>query len=262
MPPPTNALKARLGDGPPMLCLWLGLANAYVAELSGRAGFDCVVVDGEHGPNDIPTITAQLQVLAGTGTPAAVRLPVGEPWLIKQALDAGAQTLIIPMVETAEEAARLVAATRYPPAGIRGVGAALGRASDWGRIGDYLTTAEREICLLLQIESAAALDQIEAIAAVDGVDGLFVGPSDLAASMGHLGNPGAAEVGAAIEDALRRIGATGKAAAIFASDPEMAAGAMRLGARLVAVGADATLYARAAQDLYRQAAAARDAMGD
>ncbi|MEO1000131.1 MAG: HpcH/HpaI aldolase/citrate lyase family protein [Pseudomonadota bacterium] len=253
MPAPENPIKARLAAGEFLSCLWLASGRPELAEISGRAGFGCVVIDGEHAPNDIPAIAAQLAVLAGTGTPAAVRLPMGEDWMIKMALDQGAQTLIIPMVETAEEARRLVSATRYPPAGHRGMGAAVARASDWNRVEDYGATADRQICLIPQIETAAALPEIEAIAAVDGVDALLIGPSDLSATMGHPGDIGA--VWPVIEEAITRIVATGKAAAIFMPEVERAARAKALGATLIAAGADTILLATAARDLARRFAA-------
>lgn len=249
MPAPRNSFKAALAQGQPQIGLWLALANAYTAELCAGAGFDWLLVDGEHAPFDMPTIAAQLQALAASPSHPIVRPPIGETWLIKQLLDVGAQTLLIPMVETAEQARELVAATRYAPNGVRGVGAALARASAFGRTADYLGTADAEICLLLQVESRNALANIEAIAAIDGVDGIFVGPADLAADMGHLGNPGHPEVKRAVDDAITRIIAAGRPAGILTQDQALARHYLDLGATFVAVGTDVTLLAKATTGL-------------
>lgn len=241
MPAPKNRFKQALHEGQAQIGLWLGLANAYTAEICAGAGFDWLLIDGEHAPNDLPLMLAQLQAIAAGGGEAVVRLPIGEAWQIKQVLDIGAQTLLIPMVETAEQARELVRATRYPPYGIRGVGAALARASNFNRIGDYLQTANDEICLLLQVESRTGLAAIEEIAAIEGVDGIFIGPADLAADMGHVGKPGAPEVQEAVEDGLSRILAAGKAAGILTADQALARRYLALGATFVAVGSDVGL---------------------
>lgn len=248
MPVPVNPMKSALKEGRLQVGLWLGLANPYTAELAAGSGFDWLVIDGEHGPNDIPTILSQLQAI-GSRSHAVVRPPIGEVWMIKQILDLGAQTVIVPMVETAEQAATLVRAVRYAPAGIRGVGAALARASDFGRVGDYIGTAAEQICLLLQVESRAGLAAIEGIGALEGVDGIFIGPADLAADMGHPGNPGHPEVQAAIEAAITRICATGKAAGILTSDKKLARRYADLGATFVAIGSDVGTFVRALGEL-------------
>lgn len=245
MPAPANGFKAALLDGRQQIGLWLGLGNAYTAELCAGAGFDWLLVDGEHAPFDVPEIAAQLQAIAGSQCNAVVRAPIGEAWIIKQLLDIGAQTLLVPMVESAEQAAELVGFTRYPPHGVRGVGAALARASGFGSIGDYLATANDQICLLVQVESVDALANIEDIAAVDGVDGIFIGPSDLAACMGYLGRPAVAQVQVAVEDGLTRIIAAGKPAGILTSDETLARRYLDLGASFVAVGTDVTLLSGA-----------------
>ncbi|TPL21074.1 4-hydroxy-2-oxoheptanedioate aldolase [Mesorhizobium sp. B2-4-9] len=242
MPAPRNAFKAALKAGQVQIGLWLGLANPYTAEIAAGAGFDWLVIDGEHGPNDIPLILGQLQCVAASGGRPVVRAVAGETWMIKQLLDIGAQTVLVPMVETPEQAMELVRATRYPPLGVRGVGAALARASAFNRIPDYLQTADDEICLLVQLETRAGLDRLEDIAAVDGVDGVFVGPSDLAADMGYLGRPGEPEVQAAVESALKRIIATGKPAGILTADQTLAARYLEIGATFVAVGTDVTIF--------------------
>lgn len=245
MPAPKNSFKAALQAGEPQIGLWLGLANAYTAEIAAGAGFDWLVLDGEHGPNDIPLILAQLQAIAGVGGCPVVRAVSGETWMIKQLLDIGAQTILVPMVERADQAAELVRAMRYPPHGVRGVGAALARASAFNRIPDYLQTANEQTCLLVQLETRAGLEQLEAIAAVDGVDGVFIGPADLAADLGYLGNPGAPEVQAVVETAIRRIIATGRPAGILTADTALAQGYLSMGATFVAVGTDVTLFSRA-----------------
>lgn len=245
MPAPRNTFKAALLAGEAQIGLWLGLANAYTAEIAAGAGFDWLVVDGEHGPNDIPLILAQLQAIAAAGGRPVVRAVSGEAWIIKQLLDIGAQTILVPMVETAGQAAELVRALRYPPDGIRGVGAALARASAFNRIPDYLQTANEQVCLLVQLETRAGLEQLDAIAAVEGVDGVFIGPADLAADLGYLGKPGAPEVQAVIEAAIRRIVAAGKPAGILTADPALAARYLSLGATFVAVGTDVTLFSGA-----------------
>jgi 4-hydroxy-2-oxoheptanedioate aldolase len=242
MPAPKNRFKQALREGRAQTGLWLGLANAYTAEIAAGAGFDWLLIDGEHAPNDLPLMLAQLQAIAASAGQAVVRLPIGEAWLIKQVLDIGAQTLLIPMVEAAAQADALVRAAHYPPAGIRGVGAALARASNFNRIGDYLQTANEEICLLLQVESAKGLAAIEDIAALPGVDGIFIGPSDLAADMGFIGKPGSPAVQAAVEDGLKRIVASGKAGGILTADLTLARRYQELGATFVAIGSDVGLF--------------------
>lgn len=252
MPAPVNSFKAALKSGKPQIGFWLALANPYTAEIAGGAGFDWLLIDGEHAPNDIPLITAQLQALAGSGAYPVVRLPIGETWMVKQVLDIGAQTILVPMVESGAQADMLAKAMLYPPKGVRGVGAALARASRFNAISDYLQTANDQVCLLLQVESRAGLAAIEEIAEVEGVDGIFIGPADLAADMGFLGKPGAPEVQAAVEDGLKRIIATGKAAGILTSDSALAKRYLELGATFVAVGNDVTLFANAMGSLARQ----------
>ena len=249
MPAPLNTFKAALARETPQIGLWLGLANAYTAEIAAGAGFDWLLIDGEHAPNDLPTMVGQLQAVAASSSHPVIRAPIGEAWIIKQLLDIGAQTILVPMVETAEQAAALVRAMKYPPQGIRGVGAALARASNFNRAPDYLTTANAQTCLLVQVETTAALRAIEEIAAVDGVEGIFIGPSDLAADMGFLGRPGERVVQKAVEDGLLRIIAAGKPAGILTSDETLARRYIALGARFVAVGTDVTLLSQATSAL-------------
>lgn len=244
MPAPHNPFKHALGRGKLQLGCWLGMADPYIAEISAGSGFDWLLIDSEHAPNDLRSIVAQLQVIAVRQSHAVVRPPVGEAWIIKQLLDAGAQSLLIPMVESAAQVRALVDAVTYPPHGVRGVGSALARASDFAAITDYLTTAQQEICLLVQVENRKGLDALDEILAVDGIDGVFIGPSDLAADMGFIGQPGTAEVQAAVLDAITRIVASGKAAGILTLDPEMQAKCRDLGATFIATEIDITLFAR------------------
>ena len=230
----------------------MALASPYAAEVVAGSGYDWLLIDGEHAPNDIPLLSAQFRAVSASASHPMVRLPVGDTVLIKQILDTGVQTLLIPMVESLAQAQQLVRATRYPPHGVRGVGAALGRASHFGRIGDYLQTAGDEICLILQIESRAGLAAIDEIAALDGVDGLFIGPSDLAADMGYLGKPGHPEVRAAIADAFERIKKAGKARGIMTLDLEQARDYRELGADFMAIGTDVTSLVRATTALRQE----------
>lgn len=249
MPAPTNPFKARLIAGDAQIGLWMGLANAYTAEICAGAGFDWLVIDGEHAPNDLQRMVGQLQALSAHPVAPVVRAPIGETWILKQLLDIGAQTVLVPMVESAEQAAELVQAVRYPPHGKRGVGAALARSSAFNRIGDYLTTADAEICLIVQVESQKALAALPEIAAVDGVDAVFIGPADLAADMGHLGNPGAPAVKQAVRDAIATIRACGKPAGLLTADQAFARECLSLGASFVAVGTDVTLFSSATSAL-------------
>jgi 4-hydroxy-2-oxoheptanedioate aldolase len=249
---PKNTFKAALREGRFQLGLWAALGSAYAAEILATSGYDWLLIDGEHGPNDVPLMGAQLGALRHTPTHAMVRPPMGEAWILKQLLDQGAQTFLIPMVESAEQARALVRALRYPPHGIRGVGAGLGRASDFNRVADYVTTANDEICLIVQVENRAGLAAIDEIAAVEGVDGVFIGPSDLAADMGHLGNPGAPEVLAAITHAFNRIKAHGKARGIMTVSLPQAAVYRDLGADFMAIGTDVNCLVAAVGDLRRQ----------
>jgi 4-hydroxy-2-oxoheptanedioate aldolase len=245
---PVNPFKKALAEQRPQVGLWLGLADHYAAEICAGAGFDWLLIDGEHSPNDLRSILQQAQAIAAyPGTHAIARVPMGHGHvgqaLIKQYLDLGIQTLLVPMVDTAAQAQEVVRSMRYPPAGVRGMGGS--RASRWGRYPTYGKEANDQVCLLVQVETREALDQLDAIAAVDGVDGVFIGPADLSASLGHVGNPGHAEVQQAITEAIRRVRQAGKAAGILTPDEALARGYLDLGALFVAVGLDTNLLARA-----------------
>jgi 4-hydroxy-2-oxoheptanedioate aldolase len=253
-----NTFKQALRAGRPQIGLWLGLADPYSAELLAGTGFDWLLVDAEHAPNDLRRVLAALQAIdsarghavAPAGSPhPIVRPAAGDVALIKQLLEVGAQTLLVPMVETAEQAALLAAAMRYPPRGIRGVGSAMARSSRWSSVENYLQLADEQVCLLVQAESAAAIGNLDAIAAVDGVDGVFFGPADLSASMDLLGQTEHPRVKAAIEDGIRRVRAAGKAPGVLTVNPTLARHYLEVGALFVAVGVDAALLVRAAKDL-------------
>jgi 4-hydroxy-2-oxoheptanedioate aldolase len=246
---PQNTFKRALAEGKPQFGLWAALADAYVTELLATAGFDWLLIDNEHAPNDVRSTLAQLQAVAAYASHPVARPVRSDSALIKQLLDVGAQTLLLPMIDTAEQAADAVAATRYPPQGIRGVGSALARASRWNRIPDYLTTAANELCVLVQVETVQGMENLPAIAAVDGVDGVFFGPSDLSASMGLLGKPGHPTVREAIRNGIQTVRRAGKAAGVLAPDPAIAADYLEAGATFVAVGTDTGLLSRAAADL-------------
>ncbi len=245
---PRNAFKAALARGELQIGLWSSLCSPIVAEIIGQSGFDWILVDTEHSPNEPPAVLAQLQALqAGTATPI-VRPAWNDPVLLKRLLDIGTQAVLVPFVQNAEEAAKAVAACRYPPAGIRGITVS-GRGSRYGRVPDYLKRADAEICVLVQVETGEALAQLEAIASVDGVDGVFIGPADLSASLGHIGNPGHPEVQAAIKGAVERLAAVGKPAGILTPSEADARRYIEWGYRFVAVGSDLGLLTRHADAL-------------
>lgn len=244
-----NPFKTALARREQQVGLWLSMAEPYSAEICASAGFDWLLIDGEHGPNDVRSMLAQLRAVAPYRAHPIVRAVDDNPALVKQLLDIGTQTLLVPMVDTAEQAAALVQATRYPPQGIRGVGAGIARASRWGARGDYTDVANDEVCLLVQAESVTALANLESISEVDGVDGVFIGAADLAASMGYRGRASHPEVQAAVDDAIRRIVACGKAAGALTADPTLARRYFELGATFVAVGIDVTLLAQATRRL-------------
>jgi 4-hydroxy-2-oxoheptanedioate aldolase len=244
MQTPINPFKQALREKRPQIGFWLGLASHYSTEICAGAGFDWLLIDGEHSPNDLRSILQQAQAIAAyPDTHAIARVPVGHgdvgTALIKQYLDLGIQTILVPMVDTAQQAQALVRAMRYPPQGIRGMGGA--RASRWGRVANYSKEANDQVCLLVQAETGQALKNLDAIAAVEGVDGVFIGPNDLSAALGHVGDWHHPEIEAAIADAFRRITSAGKAVGILAPVEEHARRYLAMGATFVAVGLDTNI---------------------
>ncbi|HEX6268454.1 MAG TPA: HpcH/HpaI aldolase/citrate lyase family protein, partial [Burkholderiales bacterium] len=201
---PRNSFKRALEAGKPQIGLWSSLSSNYTVEVIAGAGFDWILLDSEHSPNDLENLLTQLQAAAPYPAHSVVRVPWNDMVAIKRVLDIGAQSLLVPYVSTRAEAESAVSYTRYPPAGVRGV-AGTTRATRFGRVKDYATRAHEEICLLVQVETQAALDNVEAICAVDGVDGVFIGPADLHASLGHTGEIANPKVKPLIDDAIRRI---------------------------------------------------------
>ena len=258
MQTPLNTFKQALAAQRAQIGLWVGLADGYAAEILAGTGYDWLLVDGEHAPNDVRSVLAQLQAISSAWSALpegavrshpVVRVPVGDTTLLKQVLDIGAQTILVPMVDTAEQAARMVQGMRYPPEGVRGMGSALARASRWQAYPNYLHEANAQTCLLVQAETVEAIRNIDAIAATPGVDGVFIGPADLSASMGFVGQPGHAEVQAVIADAIARIRKAGKAAGILSTTEDQARKWLAAGATFVAVGVDTMLLAAAATQL-------------
>ncbi len=246
-----NAFKHGLAAGKLQIGLWSSLCSNIAAEIVSDSGFDWILLDTEHSPNEIPGLLSQLQACElGTATPI-IRPAWNDAVLAKRCLDIGAQSLLFPYVQNVAEAKAAVASTRYPPDGIRGVSVAA-RASRYGRVPGYLGKANAEICVLVQVETGEAMKELEAIAKVDGVDGVFIGPSDLAASLGHLGNPQHADVQAAIKDAVTRLKALGKPAGILTGNEEEARRYIDWGYLFVAVGADVGLLAKSADTLAKK----------
>lgn len=245
---PKNTFKAALAAGRQQIGIWCSIPGSGHAESLAGCGFDWMLIDTEHTAVDLSTVQAMLQAAAPYPTHAAVRPGWNDPVEIKRLLDIGAQTLLIPYVQNAAEAEKAVSAVRYQPLGMRGV-AGITRASRFGLVKDYTARASEEICLLIQVETAEALTQIEAIAEVDGVDGIFIGPADLAASMGHPGDTGHPDVEAAILDAIGRITATGKPAGILSLDPAFLTKSVAAGTTFTAVDVDSAILLRGARQL-------------
>jgi 4-hydroxy-2-oxoheptanedioate aldolase len=245
---PRNTFKHAIAAGKPQIGLWLSLSSSYSAEVCAGSGFDWLLVDTEHSPNEIDMVLGQLQAIAPYPSHPIVRVAWNDAVIVKRTLDVGAQTLLFPFVQNAAEAAQAVAATRYPPRGIRGV-AGTTRATRFGRVKDYAKRAHEETCVLVQVETQEAVDAIESIAKVDGVDGIFIGPADYHASLGYTGETANSAVLPKIEDAVRRIRAAGKAPGILTADEKLARRYLELGALFVAVGADVGLLARGSDAL-------------
>jgi 4-hydroxy-2-oxoheptanedioate aldolase len=245
---PINHLKRALREGRPQIGLWSCLSSHITVEVVAGSGFDWLLLDTEHSPNELTMVHSQLQAMMGGTASAVVRPAWNDAVIFKRLLDVGVQSFLVPWIQNAEEARRAVAATRYPPEGVRGV-ALVTRANVYGRVKDYVKRVHDEICVVAQIETRAALGNLEAIAAVDGVDGLFIGPSDLAADMGHVGNSAHPEVRAAIDAAIGRIRATGKFAGILTPVEADARHWLELGCLFVGVGSDVGILARQSEAL-------------
>ncbi len=245
---PPNHFKRALAAGKLQIGLWCSLSSYYCVEVVAGAGFDWILLDMEHSPNDLESLLPQLQAAAPYPTAAVVRVPWNDMVTIKRVLDLGAQSLLVPYVQNADEARAVVAATRYPPAGVRGVGGTT-RATRFGRIKGYALRAHEELCVLVQVETQTAVDEIDAIAAVDGIDGVFVGPADLHASLGYPGETGNPKVQPVIEGAMQRIRKAGKAPGVLIADEKLARRYIEAGCLFTAVGADVSILARGAEAL-------------
>jgi 4-hydroxy-2-oxoheptanedioate aldolase len=248
---PENRFAKALRLDQQQIGFWCSLASHVSLEILAGSGFDWLLLDTEHSPNEIPMVYSQLQACMENAVQPIVRPPWNDMVVIKRLLDAGVQTVLIPMIQSAEEARDAVAATRYPPRGVRGF-ASTSRSSRFGRIADYHRRCEAELCVLLQIETAAGLDKLEEIAAVEGVDGIFIGPGDLSAALGYLGNQDAPAFQAIVEDAIRRVRNCGKAPGILTSNESFARRCLDIGALFVAVGSDSGLLARGSEALLRR----------
>lgn len=252
-----NPIKQALARGDLQLGIWLALNHPGVAEMAAQAGYDWLLIDAEHGPADFGDILAQLRAISGTGAEAVVRVPMGEDWMLKRVLDMGVRTVLVPMVNSAQQARAVSAACRYGPKGTRGMGAALTRASGYGANKSYSAQADEGICLLVQVESRAALDDLEAIATTEGVDAVFIGPADLAADMGYPGNLQAEEVQEAIAKAYKVLRTLGVPSGTVVFDTSQVSHQVAQGVQFLGIGGDAVLMQNA---LARQLATVREAL--
>jgi 4-hydroxy-2-oxoheptanedioate aldolase len=255
---PRNRFRAGLGTGKTQYGVWLGIPDQSVAEIMAGAGFDWLLIDHEHGAFELRDVLTHLQAMAPYAVAPIVRPVDGDPALLKKLCDIGAQSFIVPMIDTAEQAAAVVAAVKYPPDGRRGVGTSLARASRWNTVSGYLGQANEEMVVIVQAETVTALDNLQFILSTPGIDGVFIGPSDLSASMGHVGNVAHPEVVDAVDNALRSIRAAGKHAGLLCLNESMLAHFEQCGANFVGVGVDTLLLGNAA----RQLAASTKADGD
>ena len=239
---PVNQFKRRLVEPAVQYGMWISLADPVAAEISAGAGFDWLMIDAEHSPNDLRTLLAQLQAVNGYPVSAVIRPPRADAVIIKQYLDLGAQTILVPMIDTAEQAEEMVRAVLYPPQGIRGVASA--RAARWGRIDDYYRQANDEMCVLVQVETIKGVKNLMDIARVDGVDGVFIGPSDLGAALGHIGDATHPDVREAVVASITALRAAGKPAGVLSVNPTLAREYRDAGANFVAVGVDTSMLAK------------------
>lgn len=249
---PQNAFRAALARGEVQIGLWQALTSTETTEISAQAGFDWLLLDGEHAPNDMAMLRDQLRAAHGGTAHPVARVVASEDWMIKQVLDIGFQTVLVPLIDTEEQACQAVAACLYAPEGRRGVGASLARAGGFGRREAYLNSANDEICILLQVESAKAIENLDAILAIPRIDGIFIGPADLSADMGYRGQSAHPEMRRVIRETTRRIRAAGKAPGILLTDPQHVAEAREDGAQFIAVGSDVGLFLRASTALAAQ----------
>jgi 4-hydroxy-2-oxoheptanedioate aldolase len=243
-----NPFKQALKSGRLQIGLWHSLSSHLVVEILADSGFDWILIDTEHAPNELPMVLSELQAMSAGTAHAVVRPAWNDPVIIKRLLDVGAQSLLVPYIETEEEAKRAVQSIRYPPEGFRGF-ASQARASRYGRIKGYHAAANAEICLLLQVETTRGLENLEAIAGVEGVDGIFIGPGDLSAALGHLGEPNHPEIVKTIDEAIRRIKAAGSVPGILTGDVRLAQHYIEQGCLFAAVGSDIGLIANGAEQL-------------
>ena len=240
---PVNAFKRGMKAGRPQIGCWCALCSSYSTEVIAGSGFDWLLIDMEHGPNDLMMVVQQLQATMGNPTHPVVRIPWNDMVTVKRVLDAGAQSLLIPYVQTEEESRNAVAYTRYAPVGVRGSGGPT-RASRYMRIKDYVQRAHEEICVLVQVESRLGIENLEKIAKVEGIDGVFFGPGDLSTDMGYAGNPAHPEVQKVIDEGIRRIKACGKPAGILTADEKLARRYLEMGVLFIAVASDIVVLAR------------------
>lgn len=250
-----NKFSAALATNTTQYGFWLSLPDNSIAEMAAATGFDWLLIDHEHGPFELRDIMTHLQAMAPYGVAPIVRPASDDPVLLKKMLDIGVQSLLIPMVDTAEQAAAIVSAVRYPPGGTRGLGTSMARAAKWNMVPGYVQVANGELCLIVQVETATAMENLEAILAVEGVDGVFIGPSDLSASMGHIGDAGHPEVVAAISSGLESVCAAGKHAGLLCLDPDLVQTYVAGGANFVGVGVDTLVLTqgmRAIKDRFKK----------
>jgi 4-hydroxy-2-oxoheptanedioate aldolase len=245
---PLNPFKRGIKAGRLQIGLWSSLSSNLSVEVLAGAGFDWLLLDTEHSPNELPMVLSQLQAMTGGTAHPIVRPAWNDAVLIKRFLDAGVQTFLVPYVQNEDEARKAVAATRYPPRGVRGF-AGTTRASRFGRVKDYHTRCEEEICVLVQVETRVALGHLEAIAKVEGVDGVFIGPGDLSADLGYLGKLTHPDMTAVIDDTIHRIKAAGSIPGILINDEALAKRYIEAGCLFTAVGGDVGILARGAEQL-------------
>lgn len=244
-----NTFKKNLLAGKKQYGIWNGIVDSYAAEICAGAGFDWICIDGEHAPYDLRTILHNMQAIQSHEVPAIVRVPSADPVLMKQLMDTGAQSIIAPMIETADQAELIAKAMAYPPDGFRGVGTALARAAQWNRVNDYFKTANEEMCCIGQIESIKGVEALDDILQVEGLDVVFLGPADLGATMGYLGQPGHPEVVNLVKDCIQRIVKAGKIAGFLTGSKPLIQEYTDAGALMIGVGVDTILLAKATRAL-------------